>query len=46
MKFLIPKTAVRTLAFTAILLTLLYLLTPALFSQATERPVYNTTVES
>ncbi len=34
MKFLIPKTAVRTLAFTAILLTLLYLLTPALFSQS------------
>ena len=46
MKFLIPKTAVRALAFTAILLTLLYLLTPALFSQATETPVNNTTVES
>jgi len=46
MKFLIPKTAVRTLAFTTILLTLLYLLTPALFSQATETPVNNTTVES
>ena len=30
----------------AILLTLLYLLTPALFSQATETPVNNTTVES
>ncbi len=47
MKFLIPKTAVRTLTFTAILLTLIYLLTPALFSQtATETPVNNTTVET
>ena len=47
MKFLIPKTAVRTLAFTAILLTLLYLLTPALFSQATtDAPVNTTTVET
>jgi biopolymer transport protein ExbB len=44
MKFLLPKTAVRTLAFTAILITLLYLLTPALFSQATTDPAsVNTT---
>ena len=46
MKFLIPKTAVRTLTFTAILTTLLYLLTPALFSQSsTDTPAKTTQTE-
>ncbi len=47
MKFLIPKTAVRTLTFTAILLTLLYLLTPDLFSQTeTKTPIAPTQTEA
>ena len=46
MKILIPKTAVRSLAFTAILLTFIYLLTPALFSQTnTENPAQPTQTE-
>lgn len=46
MNFQIPKTAVKTLTFTAILLTLLYLLTPALFSQANSDQPTNTAIES
>ncbi len=46
MKLLIPKTAIKSIAFTTILLTILYLFAPIFAQSTTEQPTTPTQVES